>query len=245
MKNLFNKGVKILKEDTATGLIAVYKPYLLKSHPNKKIDNESLLLCEYDHNHECYIDNENKSKIWLLNRLDSTTTGIILLSTNPVTSKAVKKEFTNRTVIKNYHALVFGSDLAFKNDKTLKWCNNITINKNDTDKIRVSSSSTSNLEAITYVNMIRKIDDDPSVLLINLQPKTGFTHQIRIQCEINGLPIVGDKTYGNFTLNKIFNRKRIDYKKRLYLHSFSIQLTYIIDNKQYEFKYELPNDENW
>lgn len=246
LNNLLNKGVKVLKVDEVTGLIAVYKPYLIKSHPNTSIDKESLLTCEYDHNNQCYNDKENKFKIWLLNRLDSTTTGIILLSTNLMTSKAVKKEFSNRTVIKNYHALVFGSEAVFKNIKTLKWCNNLVVNKNNIDKLRTSSSSNNNIEAISYVNLIKKIHDDPSVLLINLRPKTGFTHQLRIQCGLNGLPIVGDKIYGNFTLNKLINHKRTNHKKRLYLHSFSIQLTYFIDDKQHEFKYELlKNDEEF
>jgi 23S rRNA-/tRNA-specific pseudouridylate synthase len=248
MKKLLNKGVKVLKEDPLTGLIAVYKPYLLKSHPNKSIDNESLLICEYDHNNECYIDNENNTKIFLLNRLDSTTSGVILLSTNSITSKVIKKEFSKRTVIKNYHALVFGTEDVFKNNKTLKWCNNIIINKNNNDKLRASASIlNNNIEAISYVNLIKKIDDDPNVLLINLRPTTGFTHQLRIQCGLNGLPIVNDKIYGNFNLNKIFNQKKnMNYKKRLYLFSKSIELNYIIDNEQYEFKYELPEDyKNW
>ena len=85
---LFNDGVRILKQDTLTGLIALYKPSLIKSHPNTNTpDTKSLLTCIYDHNNECYIDKDNNNKkLWLLNSLDSITSGIILVSSNEITA---------------------------------------------------------------------------------------------------------------------------------------------------------------
>ena len=38
--------------------------------------------------------------------------------------------------------------------------------------------------------------------LLELQPKTGRTHQLRIQCANRGFPIVGDQTYGDFQKNR-------------------------------------------
>ena len=242
---LLNNGVRVLKEDSLTGLIALYKPPLIKSHPNTNIsDTKSLLTCIYDHNNECYIDNNNK--VWLLNRLDSITSGIILVSTNERTALSVKKEFANRKVIKHYKALVFGSNKALIINKKIKWTNNITIdhhhhhsNSNSKGKLRALSSTSNNkdnLIAISYASIDKCIDNNPSMLLIDLQLITGYTHQLRLQSSQNGLPIVGDKVYGNFNLNKLFNEKYTSLNKRLYLHSYSIHLKYEFNNKQYEFQ---------
>jgi hypothetical protein len=165
--------------------------------------------------------------------------------------KNINIEFTTANCRIGLQAYVGDLDIGMCETWTLFWMflvlrTLVYVNKNNIDKLRTSSSSNNNIEAISYVNLIKKIHDDPSVLLINLRPKTGFTHQLRIQCGLNGLPIVGDKIYGNFTLNKLINHKRTNHKKRLYLHSFSIQLTYFIDDKQHEFKYELlKNDEEF
>ena len=245
---LLNNGVRVLKEDSLTGLIALYKPSLIKSHPNTSIaDTKSLLTCIYDHNNECYIDsNNNNKKLWLLNRLDSITSGIILVSTNERTALSVKKEFANRNVIKHYKALVFGSNKALTINKKIKWTNNITIdhhhhhsNSNSKGKLRALSSTSNNkdnLIAVSYASIDKCIDNNPSMLLIDLQPITGYTHQLRLQSSQNGLPIVGDKVYGNFNLNKLFNEKYTSINKRLYLHSHSIHLKYEFNNKQYEFQ---------
>ena len=53
--------------------------------------------------------------------------------------------------------------------------------------------------------------------LLELQPKTGRTHQLRIQCANRGLPIVGDRTYGDFQRNKALKGEA------LFLHSESVE----------------------
>lgn len=238
MKTLFNKGVRILKEDKVTGLIALYKPVGLKSHPNTSSDNQSLLTsCIYDHKLECYVDNNNK-KIFLINRLDSVTSGIILISDKEATAISVRKEFSKRTVQKKYKALVFGSENSFTS-KRIKWSDNISIDHSG-NKLRALSSTSNNSHlAISYVNLEKKVADAPSILLINLVPLTGFTHQLRVQCAQHGLPIVCDKIYGNFILNKLFD-KNASLNRRMYLHSYSIQVNYEIDSKLYQFFCESP-----
>lgn len=57
-----------------------------------------------------------------------------------------------------------------------------------------------------------------AMALLELRPGTGRTHQLRIQCANRGLPIVGDRTYGDFTKNR--NSK----VESLFLHAESIEL---------------------
>jgi len=53
--------------------------------------------------------------------------------------------------------------------------------------------------------------------LLELRPTTGRTHQLRIQCANRGVPIVGDRTYGEFKKNRELK------DQSLRLHSESIE----------------------
>ena len=60
--------------------------------------------------------------------------------------------------------------------------------------------------------------------LVELRPTTGRTHQLRIQCANRGIPIVGDRIYGDFQKNRLV---MTDF---LFLHSESIEIL-IIESK--------------
>ena len=53
--------------------------------------------------------------------------------------------------------------------------------------------------------------------LLELKPKTGRTHQLRIQCAQRGMAILGDQTYGDFQRNRGLKTEA------LFLHSESIE----------------------
>ena len=62
------------------------------------------------------------------------------------------------------------------------------------------------------------------VTLMKLMPLTGRTHQLRIQCQKHGVPIVGDRSYGNFP----FNREVVAHTKikRMMLHAAETHVHY-------------------
>ena len=57
--------------------------------------------------------------------------------------------------------------------------------------------------------------------MLRMEPLTGRTHQLRVQCALRGIPIIGDKSYGDFS----FNRKlsRASKTDRLCLHAAEIE----------------------
>src|SRR5580700_7407214 len=60
--------------------------------------------------------------------------------------------------------------------------------------------------------------------LLRLEPQTGRSHQLRVQCAKRGLPIVGDRTYGDFAANRAFARG--GGPKRMFLHSLEVAFAY-------------------
>ena len=196
------------------GLFALSKPAGVLSHPNQGTDaRRSLLSCRYSFRGEVYQHGEGKT--WLLHRLDGDTTGVLLVAGDELTAQAVKREFARRTVRKEYHAIVFGRPSPAEG----LW------------KDALSPRET----AVTRVSLLRTVSTFPPRSLIALYPSTGFKHQLRVQCANHGIPIVGDRVYGSFSLNKETSRLHPAGKNRLLLHSFSVALRYSLRGVEHQF----------
>lgn len=217
-----------------TGLIAFEKPPGLLAHPNPKPDNKrAFIAAAYDHKQECYYWGEGKT-LCLVNRLDSPTSGIILGALDRTVARAVKKVFAAHSVYKRYDAIVVGKpkqQQGYWRDDTIK------IRKDD--KLRVlplkhkTAQSTQTAFTLVSVNA-----SGLGVSLLSLEPKTGRTHQLRVQCAHHHLPIVGDRTYGQFD----FNRKVAATigTQRLFLHAADIQLEFDFAGKRHTFTATSP-----
>jgi tRNA pseudouridine65 synthase len=154
--------------------------------------------------------------LWLLHRLDSATSGVILVASDKSTAQSIVKAFKTRGgVKKTYVALAF--DLRGIKNKTLKldnvsqqWDDDIVIDKKG-EVVRATegtSSSTQQVKRATTLATLlssHKIDDSLTVMKLALSPVTGLTHQLRYQCAKRGMPLIGDKNYGDVNLNKHFH----------------------------------------
>jgi 23S rRNA-/tRNA-specific pseudouridylate synthase len=72
--------------------------------------------------------------------------------------------------------------------------------------------------------------------LLQLEPATGRSHQLRVQCARRHLPIVGDATYGDFRANRDYARH--SGQKRLFLHSHETSLP--LGPRTFTARAELP-----
>lgn len=143
---------------------------------------------------------EKRYNAKLINRLDKDTSGIILLSKNIDFIKKSINEFKNKAVIKKYQALVYG-----------KLCDEVLINKKVQVKKgqkAVSFISSKGEEALSLVRPLQIIDNST---LVEVEIKTGRTHQIRVHLASINHPIIGDV---------IYNKLESKTAKRLYLHCF-------------------------
>ena len=87
--------------------------------------------------------------------------------------------------------------------------------------------------ALTKFNVVERYHKDT---LVNVYPRTGRTHQIRVHMTYLGYPIVGDKTYGE---NKLKQDNPID---RQALHAYRISFSHPVLNKAMEFIAPLADD---
>jgi len=226
----WSRGVTLLKAD-ANGLLAVEKPAGVLSHPNKKGDaGRALLDARYDEARQAYVvageKGEGDRLVFLLNRLDSATSGIVLLATCEPTAKAVLKAFEGKRVRKTYQALVFG---APRGGPPL-WRDRLSVKRSQGG---VRASVGGGLSAETQLVKVVPMPGMPPMTRLTLMPITGRTHQLRIQTSKRHIPIVGDRTYGDFQKNKQVGKKGL---KRLCLHCVKTELEYQLSGRSWSFK---------
>lgn len=231
-----NKGVHVLASNE-DGLVALEKPAGAMSHPNHSGDiRRSLLKASYDYEDEFYFwetEEGQERKVWLINRLDSPTSGVILIGLNPEITAVVKQEFSTHKVTKNYHALV--RHVPTKHAGT--WAD--VIGKDLVNNGRRIKKGRQ-IKAKSSYQMIKKPIGGFPIALLKLIPVTGRTHQLRIQCSKHGHPIVGDRSYGNFRFNKEVAIETGE--KRMMLHSSEVIVNYAFKSKPVTFRAqsELP-----
>ena len=226
--------VQLLTRD-ANGLAAFDKPFGVLSHPNASQDEpRSLLTCRYDKEAQSFrwkaADGSDR-ELWLLNRLDSATSGVILTAASEKVALAVRQHYAKKQVNKTYQALVFG-----KPHLNYEFWHDLLAVRNVRGQIR--TSLVGNVPAETKFQLIKHTQKGFSTSLIKLEPRTGRSHQLRVQCAKRHAPIIGDQTYGNFALNRAF--AKATKNKRLFLHSLETAFTYEFAGRANVFKASAP-----
>ena len=227
----------IVRDDN--GLAALYKPAGVLSHPNERGDERRSLL-----NTRYVVEGEffewrsedprvaNPQRLWLLNRLDSATSGVILAAASAELAAVIRAHFKRKEVYKEYVALVFGAPRA----TTEVWRDRLAVKKQG-GQIRTAAHA-GHVPAESRMTVVRQGSTEPGRALIRLEPTTGRSHQLRVQCAKRHLPIVGDQTYGDFALNRAFAKEtRI---KRLFLHSMTTRFEYEFHGVRRKFSATAP-----
>jgi 23S rRNA-/tRNA-specific pseudouridylate synthase len=233
------RGVTLLARD-ANGLAAFNKPAGVLSHPNESGDQpRSLLQAPYTFDGEYFewpaepADSAAQTRrLWLLNRLDSATSGVLLAAADAALANEIRAQFKRKQVRKIYHALVFGSP----RQPIELWRDRLAVDKRG-GKIRTAASA-GHIPAECRMSVTRASDGAPRLALLKLEPRTGRSHQLRVQCAKRGLPIVGDQTYGDFARNREFAKAA--GTKRLFLHSLETRFDYDWRGRTFSFEAIAP-----
>ncbi len=176
-----------------------------------------------------YVHKTYNSNFMPCHRLDRNTLGLVLFSKNDTVNTILTEKFKNHEIEKHYIAKVYGM-LPKKNDTLIHYL------FKDTKKSIVYISDKCKpgyKKIITSYNVLSyDKEENSSVLDINL--KTGRTHQIRAHLAYIGHPIIGDGKYGNNLINKKFNQKTqllYSYYLKFNFKSYSGILDYL-NNKE-------------
>lgn len=175
--------------------------------------------------------NDFEHRNGIVHRLDKETSGILLVAKTKEAFEDLQKQFKARDVNKTYTALVHGrvekNGFVDASIGRLPWRR---------DRFGVLPDGR---EALTeYIKIADyKLENDDYTLL-DLKPKTGRTHQIRVHLKHIGYPIVSDEFYAGRKTAR-HDRK---WCKRLFLHAGGISFMHPKTLKRVEFKSETPDD---
>lgn len=121
----------------------------------------------------------------VVHRLDKDTAGVIVFAKDEHTYKELQRQFKQRIVKKRYKVLVLG--VPKKDEDTI--ITNISRSSKDRKKFTVSKEGK---EAITHYRLLKS---NKGISLLEVDIKTGRTHQIRVHMEHIGTPVLGDPFY--------------------------------------------------
>ncbi|MDR2845433.1 MAG: RluA family pseudouridine synthase [Puniceicoccales bacterium] len=227
-------GVRLLARHPS-GLLAFEKPAGVATHPNRsgsRSSSETLVDASYDLKQELY-QLDDGSRLFLLNRIDSPTSGIVLAATDPVLATQIKELFRRGRVSKTYFAIVKGARLPIPDGS---WRDRLDKRHNDA-QIRVHIGR-GGIPSVTRYKWLASVAAPAPLSLLRLTPETGRTHQLRVQCAAHARPIAGDKTYGDFAFNRVLEKgSRV---RRLLLHAAAVTFTFFHNGRSETFTAQSP-----
>ena len=169
----------------------------------------------------------------IVHRLDKDTSGVIVAAKNDFTHNHLADQFKERTVTKEYLAIVRG---VIKEDKGFY---SSAIGRHKSNRIKMSSNTSSGRDSHTDWKVLKRYE---GATLVEVNPKTGRTHQIRVHFSENRYPLLCDQLYGNKKSDNAAVKNISSTLNRHALHAYKLGFNNPRDNKALEFKAELPKD---
>ncbi|MBI5195919.1 MAG: RluA family pseudouridine synthase [Nitrospirae bacterium] len=168
----------------------------------------------------------------VVHRLDKDTSGVMVLAKNDSAYLNLCRQFRERTVEKQYIALLYGN---LKNNTGEI---NAPIGRAASDRKKMSVRTKKGKEAITRYDVIKRFK---SAMLAKVSILTGRTHQIRVHLASAGHPVLGDKTYGKKVEVNAEAKKKFLFSRQM-LHAHSLKIKHPVSLEPLEFTAPMPED---
>lgn len=164
-------------------LLAVFKPPKLPSLPAKE---------QSKYNLRSYLESYCGHPVHMPSRLDSSAQGLLLVSKSSLTHAYLQQAFEKKTVAKYYLLEVSGQP------EWLRYSCQMAIGRNPAHPVLRKAVSEGGQKAQTEFKLVKcSVNQQKNkTTILEAQPITGRTHQIRVHAATLGFPIIGDNFYG-------------------------------------------------
>jgi 23S rRNA pseudouridine955/2504/2580 synthase len=165
----------------------------------------------------------------LAHRLDRETSGLLVVAKKRMALTKLHDMFRDGGIHKRYLALVKG-----------RWRNELQHVKLPLYKYLTAEGErrvSVDAEGKAAHSIVRLVARWENFSLVEVELKTGRTHQIRVHLSHLGFPIAGDDKYGDFPLNKDLQKAGL---RRMFLHAAKLALPHPLSGAPVELESPLP-----
>ncbi len=181
----------------------------------------------------------DERNIWIVHRLDAETSGILICSRNANSHKLLNQLFEQGKIQKTYLAVVKGCPHPMEG--TIDFPLLVTAQ----GRVKIHPDGKASLTQYRVVEQFRHFS------LVEVFPKTGRLHQIRVHLHGIGHPLAVDPKYGGFHSIRISDLKKIKLPpeqggsaliSRLTLHAWKVSFVHPIHQRMMNLEAKIPKD---
>ncbi|MEE9407475.1 MAG: pseudouridine synthase [Polaribacter sp.] len=218
-------SLEIIFEDEY--IICVNKPNNMlvhHAHHSRNVADETSLLQ--------LILEETGLKVYPIHRLDRKTSGIILLAKETVHVSKFQDLFTNDAIQKTYYGIVRGYSPTYKIIDSPVKGRDANVHKKALTHLKTLAQITLDIPVKPY--------DSSRYSMLELSPKTGRMHQLRVHTNKISHPLIGDPKYGDKNHNIMFeeNFKCVN----MFLHAGKLEFKHPFTAEELILKAPFPTD---
>ncbi|MCE9632400.1 MAG: RluA family pseudouridine synthase [Planctomycetia bacterium] len=188
----------------SAGVVAILKPAGIATQSPPGIPSVETWLRERLHG------GDPAGYVGVPHRLDRAVSGVLLMAATPRAARKLSRQFERREIVKTYLAVVHRPENGLPGfEEPVEWRDFIEKLPAEARSRLAEPTSPAAREAVTSVwRLSAGIDAPADEVLLQLEPRTGRMHQLRIQSASRGMPIVGDEVYGSLPRDGAVDRTR-------------------------------------
>lgn len=184
-------------------VVVIDKPAGVLTHAKGTLHNEATVATWLKQHYGSSDSFWSSNRAGIVHRLDRGTSGLIICAKNENAQTHLQKQFSNRKVHKTYLAVIDGQL------PEAEGLIDIPIERNP----KKPASFRPGVNGKSAQTEFKTLNTDGKRSLVQLHPKTGRTHQLRVHLKYLKHPLVGDELYGGSAAN------------RMMLHAQELELT--------------------
>lgn len=219
-------------------IIVINKPAGMVTHPGAGVTSGTLangLVYHFNQIAHQPPRRGGSSRPGIVHRLDAGTSGLIVVAKTDRAHLSLAEQFEARAVLKSYTALVYG---VVKEDSGKI---DAPIGRDPRSRVKMAVTCDGR-QALTLYRVVERFDE---FTLLDVEIKTGRTHQIRVHLAHIKHPVVGDSTYDAGRANSIKDAKlraAITKLGRPFLHAARLGFTHPLSGETMGFTAPLPDE---
>lgn len=234
-----NIPLEVLYDDEA--IVVINKPAGMIVHPGRG-NYRGTLAGALQFHFDQLSDVAGKHRAGIVHRLDRDTTGVLVVAKNNAIHHHLSRQFEERTVEKEYRALVWG-EVEFDRDYIETY---VRVSLRNRERMMVCPPGDHARFAATFYEVLERFR---GFTWLRLCPQTGRTHQLRVHMHHLGHPIVADRLYeGRHALKRSDLVEELPSEQdevlieRQALHAWRLAFHHPVTGRRLEFEAPLPAD---